>query len=134
MLERIQRRAACWSCGSRWNPITLFWSKSSKVCLRELLWPTLQLCRQYFSILTLYDILHKRYPLNFGHCCTLSRTSTRTHSLALVSTQSSINAYRYSFFVNIAFLWNSIPFNILSLESVKEFRHSLRSHLFCNCS
>ena len=134
MLERIQRRAARWSCGSRWNPITLSWSKSLEVCLRELLWPTLQLRQQYFSILTLYDILHKRCPLNFSHYCTLSRTSTRTHSLALVPTQSFINAYRYSFFVNIAFLWNSIPFNILSLDSVKEFRHSLGSHLFCNCS
>ena len=79
-----KRRAARWSCGSQWNPITLSWSKSSEVCLKELLWPTLLMHRQYLSILTLYDILHKRYSLHFSHYCTLSQTSIRKHALALL--------------------------------------------------
>ena len=43
LLEKVQRRAARWSCGSQWNPSSLSWSKSSEVCLKELLWPTLLL-------------------------------------------------------------------------------------------
>ena len=85
------------------NPITLSWSKSSEVCLKELLWPTLLLRRQYLSILTLYDMLHKGYPLNFSDYCTLSATRTREHALAFLPTQSSINAYRYSFLLTSPF-------------------------------
>ena len=102
MLERVQRQAARCSCGSQWNPITLSWSKSSKVYLKELLWPTLLLRRQYLSILTLYDILHKRYPLHFSHYCILSETSTRKHAFS-----SSTYCILIFFFVNITFLWNS---------------------------
>lgn len=40
LLERVQRQAAHWSCGSQWNPITLSWSKSSEACLTDLSWPT----------------------------------------------------------------------------------------------
>ena len=134
LLEKVQRRAACWSCGSQWNPSSLSWSKSSDICLKELLWPTLLLRRQYLSIIALYDILHKLYPLKFSDYCKLSATCTRKHALTILPTQSTINAYRYSFFVNISFLWNSIPFNTLSLSNVKEFRHSLKSYLFYNHS
>lgn len=130
LLERVQKQAAHWSCGSKWNPVTLSWSKSSEVCLEELIWSSLLLHHQYLSISTLYDILHKHYPLNFSDYCTLSATCTRKHAFAFLPTQSSINAYRYSFFINIYFLWNSIPFHILSSQTVKEFCHSLQLYLF----
>ena len=135
LLERVQRRAAHWTCGSQWSPVPLSWTRSSEACLGDLLWPTLHLRRQYLSIVTLYDILHKRFPsLNFTDYCTLSGTCTRKHALTILPSQSTINAYRYSFFVNISFLWNSIPFHVLSMSTVKEFRHSLHTYLFCKHS
>ena len=36
-LEEIQQRAACWVCGSKWNPYTRNWSKSSTSCLQDLI-------------------------------------------------------------------------------------------------
>ena len=48
LLVRVQRQAAHWSCGSRWNPIALSWSQSSEVCLKELLYGQL-----YYAMLTL---------------------------------------------------------------------------------
>ena len=133
LLERVQRGAACWSCGSQWNPVTLSWSESSEACLTDLSWPFLLLCRQYLSIVTLYDILHKCCPLNFTNYCTLLETCTRKHPLVILPIQSTISAYRYVF-VNISFLWNSLPFYILSIPVIKEFRHSLQSYFFYNRS
>ena len=36
ILERVQRRATRWAAGSRWNPSSYCWSKSSDDCLQEL--------------------------------------------------------------------------------------------------
>ena len=44
---------------------------------------------------------------------------------------STINSFRYSFFVNVVFLWNRVPLNILSIVNKALFRRKLRS--FC-CS
>ena len=103
-LERVQRRAARWTCGSQWSPVPLSWTRSSEACLSDLSWPTLHMRRQYLSIVTLYDILHKRFPsLNFTDYCTLLGTCTRKHVLSILPSQSTINAYRYPFFENISF-------------------------------
>ena len=53
-LESIQRHAALWVCGSRWNPTNRTWTKSSDFCLQELRWPALQARRNYFSVIALY--------------------------------------------------------------------------------
>ena len=49
-LEAIQRRAAHWVCGSRWNPHSHNWSKSSTSCLQDLRWPALHTRQSYFTI------------------------------------------------------------------------------------
>ena len=36
MLEKVQRRASRWVCGSKWVPHKLAWSKCSDACTREL--------------------------------------------------------------------------------------------------
>jgi len=40
-LENVQHHAARWACGSRWDPTTKRWNKSSNYCVDELHWPTL---------------------------------------------------------------------------------------------
>ena len=40
-LGAVQRRAARWVCGSRWNGSQKCWLKSSDSCLNQLNWPTL---------------------------------------------------------------------------------------------
>ena len=49
-LEAIQCHAARWVCGSRWNPHSHQWSKSSTSGQQELKWPSLQTRRKYFAI------------------------------------------------------------------------------------
>ena len=128
-LERIQSRGARWICGSRFCHHTYRWSKSSEECCKELSWPSLSTRRKYLSLTMIYDILHNHVSLQFSDYFTFSSASTRSHSLSLLCKQSSINSYRYSFFVNSIFWWNSIPFSILSITRRTTFRCVLYNSL-----
>ena len=105
VLKNIHNRAACWVCGSRYNPCTNTWSKSSCVCCSELRWPSLSTCRKFLSLITMYDMLHHHISLDFSNFFTLSSSQTRSHSLSILCKHSSINSYRYSFFVNCTYLF-----------------------------
>ena len=88
-LEKIQNRGARWVCGSRFNPQTLKWSKSSVDCCRECHWPSLSTRRKYLCLTTLYVIFHQLISLSFDNYFTLSSTETRSHSFSLLCKQSS---------------------------------------------
>ena len=49
---------------------------------------------------------------------------------AVFEPRSRINSFRYSFFVNIPFLWNTIPYDIVSSTSYAVFKYKLKSFLF----
>ena len=103
MLEAVQKRAARW-IHSKWNPNTFTWSKTTEACLQELHWPSLARRRDYLCIAFLFDLLHQRYTLSFNSYCSFkSITYLRAHTLSLQTVNSSINSYRYSYFVNIPF-------------------------------
>ena len=125
-LESLQGWAARWICGSRWSPTTSSWTVSTRDCCSQLYLSTLQSRRQYLSVCFLHDIYCKRVPLSFSKYCTFNpASSTRSHCLSLLPPISTINSRRYSFFVNITFLWNSIPLNILQQNNISSLRHSL---------
>ena len=129
-LESIQRRAARWVCGSRWISVNRSWTKSSDSCLQELHWSPLHTRRSYFSISLTHDILHNRVAIPFSRYFQFSTTITRSHPMILCIPSSTINPYRYSFFVNTPFLWNTIPLRILQLSNPVVFRTALRRFLF----
>jgi len=66
---------------------------------------------------------------NFSEYYHLNKLSTHSHSLTIYPLPSSINVYRYSFFVNSIFLWNSIPFDVLSAPRTL-FKYKLKQFLF----
>ena len=130
MLEAVQKRAARW-IHSKWCPNTFTWSKTTEACLQELRWPSLARRRDYLCIAFLFDLLHQRYTLSFNSYCSFkSITYLRAHTLSLQTVNSSINSYRYSYFVNIPFLWNTLPADVVSLPTANQFRRSLRSYFF----
>ena len=49
--------------------------------------------------------------------------------MTLVCKQSVVNAYHYSFFVNFIFIWNRLPFPIVSVSSRSVFRSSVYKFL-----
>ena len=66
-LEAIQRRAARWVCGSRWNPHSHNWSKSSTSCLQDLRWPALHTRQSYFTITQVHDIYMTEFLSHSTH-------------------------------------------------------------------
>jgi len=51
-------------CGSRFDPNTYKWSKSSEDCCKELHWPFLSARRVYFCLAIMYDMLHQHISLS----------------------------------------------------------------------
>ena len=69
--------------------------------------------------------------LSFNSYCSFKTiTYLRSHSLSFEKVNSSINAYRFSYFVNIPFLWNSLPASIVTLPTASQFRQSIHSYIF----
>ena len=131
LLESVQNRAARW-IKSSWDSSTFKWSKSSSLCIEELQWPSLKVRRNYISVLTLYSILHGTTSINFAHYFQFNTLVTRSHHLTLNLVSSTINAFWHSFFIAIPFLWNSIPYEILSQSVAQLFKYKLKHFLFCN--
>ena len=103
------------------------WSKSSDECIKEVKWPSIHQHYVYFTICQVRDILHCH---NFVNYFQLSNARTRSHPLSIQHIQSSINSYRYSFFGNSPFLWNSISYAILMIKESGPFRLALRCYHF----
>ena len=112
-LEDVQLRAARWVCGSCYSQATHPWEKSSHQCCRELNWPALSVRREYLSLLSVHDILHGRFSLNFTDLFSFSSSCTRSHSLSLCCKSSTI------------FLWNRISYSILSITDCNSFKNRL---------
>ena len=119
-VKSVQQRAAQWACESRWSLLQNQWSKSSNVCLQELHWPTLSSHRNYLNVSMMYDILHGQYNslitvLSIHLVLKHTRYPFFHHNLQSILIDT--------LFVNTAFLWNTVPHTILTLDSPK-FRHA----------
>ena len=68
-----------------------------------------------------------------GHIFSGSSHSTHISSfqapISLTTSSSTTNAYRFSFFINSPFLWNSVPVEILQISKAIPFRMALRRFL-----
>ena len=128
-LEAVQRRAARWVCGSRWNATRKCWSRTSDSCLDQLKWPTLHNRQKYFTICQLHDIFNNYSIIPFKEHFSMSNRHSCSNTFLIDTSISTINPYRYSFFINAPFLWNSIPARILQICHTKPFRCALRRFL-----
>ena len=92
-----------------WNGPSHHWS----AIVNELHWPELSIRCQYLCIVMIHDMLHGQVALNFNKFFSFASNCTMTHSLTIYCKQSTLNSYRYSFFVNSIFLRNKVPECIL---------------------
>ena len=99
-------------------------------CCTILKWPPLADRRKFRIIQTVHDIVHQHSCIDFNRYFTVLSTCTRSHCLSLFCRQASINAFRYSFFVNSIFLWNCVSYLILSIRDRVSFKSRLFSFLF----
>ena len=73
-LEAVQRRAAKWVCGSRWNATRQCWSRTSDSCLDQLKWPTLHSRQKYFAICQLHSIFNNYSAIPFKEYFSMTKT------------------------------------------------------------
>ena len=125
-LENVQKRAARWIC-AKWDRSTFCWSKSYEDCRRELKWQTLQQRRHMLSCCQVYKITKQLDCLDFDTYFKYRISVTRSHDGTMVIPSSRINAFRYSFFVNVPFLWNSLPAKVINCPSYSSFKFNCTS-------
>ena len=99
-------------------------------CIQALKWPTIQQRHTYFTVCCIHDSLHHRNSLPFSEHFQLLQAPTRCHTLSVRPVTSSINSFRYSFFVNSPFLWNTIPHSILRIKQLPLIHLALCRFLF----
>ena len=128
-LEAVQRRAARWVCGSRWNASRQCWSRTSDSCLDQLKWPSLHSRQKYFTICQLHSIFNNYSAISFKEYFSMTNRHSCSNAFLIDTPISTINPFRYSFFINSPFLWNSVPARILQISHTKLFRSALRRFL-----
>ena len=120
---------------------------AAKMCCSMDLWKLLVFTIQFFvhfpkwlllPTLPSFSPIKKKFSLSqllpanisqiCAHCTFNPIPPTRSHRLSIVPLQSTINSWRYSFFVNMTFLWNNIPIHILENSNRNSFRHNLYDH------
>ena len=125
-LENIQKRATRWIT-AKWDKNTYTWDKAYTECMQELNWLPLNKRRDYLSCCQTYKIIHNLDCLSFNDFYTPNHRPTRSHTYALLCKHARVNCYRYSFFVNSCFLWNSLPSTVVCSSSFNTFKLALNT-------
>ena len=94
----------------------------STTCCTMGVWQQMELCQ-----------LPNLQILTYKNLNGLHTTNTRSHLLSLSIPSSTINPYRYSFFINTPFTWNTILFHILQLTNQTALRRFLLISYILNC-
>ena len=123
-LEKVQKRAARW-IAAKWNRNEHQWNKSYEDCRHELNWLPLAKRREFLICCQTYKIINNLDCLQFSNYYSFNNLNTRSHNLSLVCKYARINSYRFSFFVNSIFLWNSLPSTIACCSSYSNFKTHL---------
>ena len=99
---------------------------------RHLKLKTLDSRRIMLSLCQVYKIVHNLDCIPFNSYFTyftFNTNCTRSHRLSLVCPLARINSFRHSFFINVPYLWNRIPFEVLNCETYPCFKMSLYHYL-----
>jgi hypothetical protein len=92
---------------------------------------TLELRRLYCDLILCYKILHGLVagrPENYG--LVLATRQSRGHSYKLATSYSRVDARKFFFGCRICEPWNSLPDNIVTLESVRVFKSMIKKCSF----
>ena len=95
-------------------------------------WPTLSIRRDYLSLIECYKIVFGLSEnINFNDYFEFSKlSSTRSnHRFKLYVKTARVNCFKYSFFIRIVKLWNSLPTETVEAADIGAFKRNLRLHL-----
>jgi len=119
-IEMVQRRAARF--------VTNNYSRHSSVTamLQKLQWDNLAQRRARAKVTMLYKITNSLVDIPASD---ILIPSTR-HPHQFITIQPRIDIYKYSYFPSAIKLWNSLPPNFTTTESVDSFKAAVNSHVF----
>ncbi len=128
-LEKVQKRAARWIC-ARWDKTNHRWSRSYDECRSRLRWATVRQRHVLLSCCQAFKIVHNLDCLVFHEYLCFNESRMRSHRLSLRCVGSRVRSFRYSFFINIPFLWNTLPIDILNTTSYSAFKFKFKKTIF----
>ena len=128
-LEKVQKRAARWVSGARWNRESYHWSKTYSHCCEELNWLTLENRRKFLTACQTYKIIHGMDCITFRDYFKFKPYHLRSHNYSLFVPQSCVDAFRFSYFVHAAHLWNHLSHEIV-ISSLNSFKTNLLNLCF----
>ena len=121
-IEMVQRRAARFVCGDYKT------TSSVTAMLNNLQWDTLQQRRQRLKVIMLYRVIYglvaipsQPYLLPRG-----ASTTTRGHCLRFQVPYSRVQCHQQSFFPSTIRLWNSLPDNVATADTMEVFKERLQ--------
>jgi hypothetical protein len=88
--------------------------------------------RTFLDLIFLYNLVNKAYDLNFDSFFSFKTTkySLRSHSSQIsIKLESTLDQWKYSFFIRTPKIWNQLPQNIISSDTVTSFKSVLKNHL-----
>ncbi len=131
-LEKVQKRAARWVGGVRWNRSTNNWTEAYDVTCLKLGWLSLLNRRTYLDCCQTFKIINGSDCIVFHDYFKRNKGNLRLKSHNLFIPQSRINAFRYSYFVNATHVWNRLPTSVVQ-STGPSFKQNLLRHL-SSCS
>ena len=118
----MQKCAARWIC-AKWDKVKYGWTKTYEECCSDLNWATVHQRHLLLTCCQAYKTINNFDSLQFDDYFCFNQSSTRSHRLTLRCASSRI---KYSFFINLPFLWNTISFNIVNSTSFGAFKSKLK--------
>ena len=99
--------------------------------LIELKWDSLELKRQYLSLVQMYKIIFEYYDINCHHyfdIIGITRTRSK-HEYKIRPKVARTNYFKYSFFNRYINDWNCLPSEVMSSPCLQSFKVSLIKYL-----
>ena len=129
-LEKLQKRAARWVCGVRWDKTTNKWAEAYSTSCHRLGWLSLQNRRNFLDCCQTFKVINGLDCINHEDYFTRNLSNRRSNSCSLFISQARINAFRYSFFINAPHMWNKLPVSVVQSPTLASFKSTLLRHYF----
>ena len=91
-------------------------------------WSTLELRREYFSLVECYKTVFELNRLECRDYFEFCNNNTRSNNLFKIRMKSAkVNAFKYSFFTRIIKEWNNLPHHLFGNDiNINKFKFNLK--------
>ena len=110
--------------------VTKRWNDSYSSLISQLNWPTLEQRRNCQKLVLCYKIVKNLSCIPSSNFVSHPHPSLRhSHNLCLLYPLTSSNSHKFSFFVSVVLLWNSLPSPVVNAYSLNSFKYCLKNSL-----